>query len=179
MASMQLATTRGSVRVATDVGGTFTDLVCFEADPETGHQTVRTAKVDTTPPDYERGVFEVLKKSDVAFADIAFLAHGTTVVINAVTERKGARTALITTEGFRDVLEIARGDRPNYFDLTYRKPPPFVPRYLRFEVPGRISYSGRGACPPGPLRAAGDHRGAAGRRGRGRRHLPAALLRKR
>ena len=147
MADVEPVTARGSVRVATDVGGTFTDLVCFEADPETGHQTVRTAKVDTTPPDYERGVFEVLKKSDVAFADIAFLAHGTTVVINAVTERKGARTALITTEGFRDVLEIARGDRPNYFDLTYRKPPPFVPRYLRFEVPGRISYSGEELTP--------------------------------
>lgn len=133
---------RGNVRVATDVGGTFTDLVYFETDPENGNQTVRTAKVDTTPPNFERGVFEVLSKSDVVLGEIAFMAHGTTVVINAITERKGAKTALITTLGFRDVLEIARGDRPNFFNLTYHKPPPFVPRYLRFEIPGRMSYSG-------------------------------------
>ena len=138
---------RGNVRVATDVGGTFTDLVYFEADPESGNQIIRTAKVDTTPPDFESGVFDVLRKAEIPLEDITFLAHGTTVVINALTERNGAKTALITTSGFRDVLEIARGDRPNFFNLTYRKPPPFVPRYLRFEIPDRMSYAGEEIAP--------------------------------
>lgn len=136
-----------SVRVATDVGGTFTDLAYFETDTESGEQRVRTAKVDTTPPDFERGVLELLKKAEVPFSDIGFLAHGTTVIINAITERKGAKTGLITSEGFRDVLEIARGDRPNFFNLTYVKPPPFVPRYLRREVAGRMNYRGKELVP--------------------------------
>ena len=140
--------TRENVRVATDVGGTFTDLVYFESDPESGNQIVRTDKVDITPPDFESGVFDVMRKAEVSLEDITFLAHGTTVVINALTERNGAKTALITTSGFRDVLEIARGNRPNFFNLTYRKPPPFVPRYLRFEIPGRMSYAGEEIAPP-------------------------------
>ncbi|MBN9059277.1 MAG: hydantoinase/oxoprolinase family protein, partial [Rhizobiales bacterium] len=136
-----------TIRVATDVGGTFTDLVYFETDNATGRQTIRTAKSDTTPPNFEQGVLNVLAKADVDPADIAFFAHGTTVVINALTERKGARTALITTEGFRDVLEIARGNRPDFFNLQYVKPQPFVPRYLCREVPGRIAYTGEERSP--------------------------------
>jgi N-methylhydantoinase A len=132
----------GTIRAATDVGGTFTDLVYFSADPETGAQEIVTAKSDTTPPDYEQGVMNVLQKSGVALDEIAFLAHGTTLVINALTERKGVKTALITTEGFRDSLEIARGNRPDFFNLHYVKPPPFVPRHLRREVPGRMSQTG-------------------------------------
>lgn len=97
-----------TIRAATDVGGTFTDLVYFVTDPETGAQEVSTAKVDTTPPDFERGVMNVIAKSGVALEDVAFMAHGTTVVINAVTERNGVVAGLITSEGFRDVLEIAR-----------------------------------------------------------------------
>ena len=73
---------------------------------------------------------------------IDFLAHGTTVVINALTERKGVKVGLITTEGFRDTLEIARGNRPDFFNLHYQKPKPFVPRYLRRELPGRMTYKG-------------------------------------
>ena len=130
------------MRVATDVGGTFTDLVCFATDEATGRQTIRTAKVDTTPPDYERGVLEVLARAEVDAAEISFFAHGTTLVINALTERKGVATGLITTQGFRDSLEIARGNRPDFFNLLYEKPAPFVPRYLRREVPGRMSYRG-------------------------------------
>ena len=129
-------------RVATDVGGTFTDLVSFQFDADTGQSTVRTAKAGTTPPDYEQAVLEVLQKGDVDLAAIDFLAHGTTVVINALTERKGVRVGLIATEGFRDTLEIARGNRPDFFNLHYVKPPPFVPRYLRQELPGRMSYRG-------------------------------------
>ncbi|MCX5479930.1 hydantoinase/oxoprolinase family protein [Kaistia geumhonensis] len=136
-----------TLRVATDVGGTFTDLVYFETDRATGKQTIRTAKSDTTPPNFEAGVLNVLKKGEVDIASVDFFAHGTTVVINALTERKGAKTGLITTEGFRDVLEIARGNRPDFFNLTYEKPEPFVPRHLRREVGGRISYRGEETKP--------------------------------
>jgi len=135
-----------SIRVATDVGGTFTDLVSLEIDPK-GRQHVKVAKADTTPPDFERGVLDVLHKAHTKLDDVGFLVHGTTVVINALTERKGAKTALITTAGFRDSLEIARGNRPDFFNLRYRKPPPFVPRYLRREVPGRISFKGEELAP--------------------------------
>jgi N-methylhydantoinase A len=131
------------IRAATDVGGTFTDLVSFFVDPETGRQEILTAKSDTTPPNFEEGVLNVLAKSGVEIDDIGFLAHGTTVVINALTERKGVKTGLITTTGFRDSLEIARGNRPDYFNLHYVKPAPFVPRYLRREVPGRLTHDGR------------------------------------
>ena len=129
-------------RIATDVGGTFTDLVYFETDKRTGRQTIRTEKSDTTPPNFEEGVLNVLRKGGIDLAEANFFAHGTTVVINALTERKGARTALITTKGFRDVLEIARGNRPDFFNLSYEKPQPFVERYLRREVPGRMDYRG-------------------------------------
>ena len=131
-----------TIRVATDVGGTFTDLVCFEYNNETGQSRVKTAKSTTTPPDYETGMINVIEKAEVDLARVNFLAHGTTVVINALTERKGVKVGLITTEGFRDTLEIARGNRPDFFNLHYEKPPPFVPRYLRQELPGRMSYRG-------------------------------------
>src|SRR5215468_4662793 len=140
-------TTRAMIRAATDVGGTFTDLVYFSIDPESGRQEIRTAKSDTTPPDFERGVMNVLRKGEVSLADVAFLAHGTTLVINALTERAGVRTALITTEGFRDSLEIGRGNRPDFFNLHYVKPAPFVPRRLRREVPGRLAVDGHERAP--------------------------------
>ena len=130
-----------TIRVATDVGGTFTDLVCFETDAD-GLSRVVTAKSDTTPPDFEQGVLNVLEKGGVDPAEVDFLAHGTTVVINALTERKGVKVGLITTEGFRDTLEIARGNRPDFFNLHYEKPRPFVPRVLRCELPERTSYRG-------------------------------------
>jgi N-methylhydantoinase A len=140
-------------RVATDVGGTFTDLVCFEMDTKTGESRITTAKSDTTPPEFERGVLNVIEKAGVDPGSIDFLAHGTTVVINSLTERKGARVGLITTKGFRDTLEIARGNRPDFFNLHYKKPKPFVPRYLRRELSGRVAYSGEETEPLdlGPL----------------------------
>jgi N-methylhydantoinase A len=131
-----------TIRVATDVGGTFTDLVCFESDEASGEARIITAKSDTTPPDFEKGVLNVLEKGRVDPGTIDFLAHGTTVVINALTERTGVKVGLITTEGFRDTLEIARGNRPDFFNLHYEKPKPFVPRYLRRELPGRMTYTG-------------------------------------
>lgn len=132
---------QSTIRAATDVGGTFTDLVYLEVDGR-GAQVVRTAKSDTTPPNFDQGVMDVIRKGGLEFGDIDFLAHGTTVVINALTERKGVKTALITTQGFRDSLEIARGNRPDFFNLYYAKPEPFTPRHLRREVPGRLSPQG-------------------------------------
>ncbi len=132
-----------TIRVATDVGGTFTDLVCFETDHATGESKITTAKSDTTPPNFEQGVLNVLEKGHVDPKTVDFLAHGTTVVINALTERKGVKVGLIITEGFRDSLEIARGNRPDFFNLHYEKPKPFVPRYLRRELPGRFDYHGQ------------------------------------
>lgn len=134
-------------RVATDVGGTFTDLVCFETDLDSGESRIITAKSDTTPPDFENGVLNVLEKGGVDPAEVDFLAHGTTAVINALTERKGAKVGLITTEGFRDSLEIARGNRPDFFNLHYQKPEVFVPRFLRAEIPGRMTYMGEERIP--------------------------------
>ena len=135
-------------RVATDVGGTFTDLVAFETSDD--GMRVITAKSDTTPPNFEQGVLNVLSKMEdqgIATKDVDFMAHGTTVVINALTERKGVKVGLITTEGFRDTLEIARGNRPDFFNLHYEKPEPFVPRHLRAEVPGRMTYQGKERVP--------------------------------
>lgn len=134
-----------TIRVATDVGGTFTDLVAFEM--QDGQMRVTTAKSDTTPPDFEQGVLNVLQKGGIDPAEVDFMAHGTTVVINALTERKGVTVGLITTEGFRDTLEIARGNRPDFFNLHYVKPAPFVPRALRAELPGRITYQGAERAP--------------------------------
>lgn len=131
------------MRVATDIGGTFTDLVSFEVDKKTGMSVgVKVSKSDTTPGNFEQGILDAIVKGDINLNEVNFFAHGTTVVINALTERKGAKTALITTKGFRDVLEIARCNRPDLFNFNFVKQPPFVPRYLRFEVDERINYKG-------------------------------------
>ncbi len=132
-------------RIATDVGGTFTDLVAIETGPN--GMKITTAKSDTTPPNFETGVLNVMSKGGIDPKDVDFMVHGTTVVINALTERKGVTVGLITTEGFRDTIEIARGNRPDFFNLHYEKPEPFVPRYLRFEVPGRMTYLGEERIP--------------------------------
>jgi N-methylhydantoinase A len=131
------------MRAASDVGGTFTDLVFYEVDPMTGAPgAIRVAKADTTSPNFERGVMNSMAKAGVSAANLGFFAHGSTVVINALTERKGVKTALITTRGFRDVLEIARGNRPDLFNFNFRKPPPFVDRYLRTELDERTNFKG-------------------------------------
>jgi len=90
---------------------------------------------------------DVIETSAISPAEFTSFVHGTTIVINAITERKGVKTALITSQGFRDVLEIGRGNRPDYFNLDYVKPEPFVPRYLRREVAGRINYQGVESTP--------------------------------
>ena len=103
------------------------------------------AKSSTTPGRFEQGVMSAIAQVELGTVD--FLAHGTTVIINAVTERKGATTALLTTKGFRDVLEIQRANRPDLYNLTYSKPRPFVQRRLRLEVTERVSYRGEVMTP--------------------------------
>ncbi|WP_017728853.1 hydantoinase/oxoprolinase family protein [Halalkalibacterium ligniniphilum] len=125
------------MRVATDIGGTFTDLVYVDQQGKIG-----VAKSHTTPPNFEKGVMDVIGVSGIDMDQLETFIHGTTVIINALTERKGVKTALITTKGFRDVLEIARGNRPDLFNVRYEKPVPFVPRYLRQEVEERLNYEG-------------------------------------
>ena len=131
------------MRLATDIGGTFTDLVYL--DEKTG--TVGLAKASSTPPTFGDGIMDALKKSGVAAEAVEQFVHGTTVVINALMERTGARTAIVTSEGFRDVLEIGRANRPDIYNLRFRKQPPFVPRHLRFEVPERMNYKGEVVTP--------------------------------
>lgn len=126
------------MRVATDIGGTFTDLVAVDDQGK----TILT-KSHTTPPNFEEGVIKVIQKSGVCPQEIKDFIHGTTTIINALTERKGAKTALITTKGFRDVLEIARCNRPDLFNMVFAKPRPFIPRYLRQEVEERVSFDGK------------------------------------
>ncbi|MBS9463939.1 hydantoinase/oxoprolinase family protein [Flagellimonas sp. 389] len=136
------------MRVATDIGGTFTDLVFFDYDRTTKEvKNVEVSKSSTTPGEFEKGILNTIKKIDLDLNTIDFFAHGTTVVINAITERKGSKTALITTEGFRDVLEIARGTRPDLYNFNFKKEEPFVERYLRQEVKERINYLGEVITP--------------------------------
>ena len=102
-------------RLSTDVGGTFTDGVLL--DEQTGR--VRVTKVSSTPRNPAIGTIEVIEKFGVPLRDASFLSHGTTVVINALIQGKGARTALITTKGFRDILEIGRSNRTEMYDALY------------------------------------------------------------
>ena len=130
-----------SQRLAIDIGGTFTDVV-LEQDGE-----LNTSKVLTTPVAPEDGVLngieEVLAKAGTATGDIGVLLHGTTLATNAIIERKGANVALITTDGFRDVLEIGYESRFNQYDIFIDKPTPLVPRHRRFTVPERVDVHGR------------------------------------
>ena len=125
-------------RVAIDIGGTFTDLAAV--DVPTGELVV--AKAPSTPARLDDGVMAALDRSGVPTSSVESVVHGTTVVINAITERRGVPTTLVTTRGFRDALEIGRANRPDLYNLSYEKPVPFVPRRLRFEVAERMSYRG-------------------------------------
>jgi 5-oxoprolinase (ATP-hydrolysing)/N-methylhydantoinase A len=122
-------------RLGADVGGTFTDVLVLEADGR-----VRFTKVLSTPPDYDRAVVDAVH--ELSPSSVEALVHGTTVATNAVLERRGARTALVTTAGFRDVLELRRMRMPHLYDYFWTKPPSLVPRHARFEVSERVTVSG-------------------------------------
>jgi N-methylhydantoinase A len=132
-------------RLAIDIGGTFTDLALEHA----GRQF--TSKVLTTASAPEAGVMTglhtILAAAGLAPSDIALLIHGTTLATNAIIERKGARTALITTEGFRDVLALRNESRYDQYDLNIALPEPLVPRHLRLAVPERLDHRGRVLLP--------------------------------
>ena len=129
-------------RVGVDIGGTFTDIVFLGDDG-----SLHTRKVSSTSENYAQaiadGLAQVFAETGLGGGDIAELLHGTTVASNAILERKGARTGLITTKGFRDVLEIRTLRMPRLYDLTWEKPVPLVERYLRREVTERIDAAGR------------------------------------
>lgn len=129
--------------IAVDIGGTFTDLVFFDSM----NGQLRIAKSLTTTDTLVEGVMDAISSSVTSLADVELFVHGTTVVINTITERKGARIALICTEGFRDVLEIGRANRPDMYNFRYHKPEPFVPRRLRFEVRERLDKTGAVVTP--------------------------------
>jgi len=127
--------TEGAV-VGIDVGGTFTDAVLVSADGE-----IRVAKAITTP-NQSLGAVKSVESLVSHFREIATIVHGTTVATNAIIERKGAKVGLITTEGFRDVLELQRQERRNIWDLFAEKSPPLVPRNRRLGVVERIMANG-------------------------------------
>src|SRR5690349_4672567 len=136
--------TRPDVRMAVDIGGTFTDVVL-----DRGSERITRKVLTTHKP--EEGVLSgarlVLGDAGLHFSDIDVFIHGTTLATNAIIERRGARTALIATEGFRDVIEIANESRYDQYDLTIEKPQPLVPRALRFTVPERVDIHGKVRLP--------------------------------
>ncbi|MFO1159580.1 MAG: hydantoinase/oxoprolinase family protein [Reyranellaceae bacterium] len=129
------------LRIAVDIGGTFTDVVLEEGEKRL------TRKLLTTPQRPEQAVLDgvrlILTDAGRRFADVAVMVHGTTLATNAIIERRGARTALLATEGFRDILDIANESRYDQYDLTIEKPKPLVPRSLRFTVAERVDVHGK------------------------------------
>ena len=128
-------------RLGVDIGGTFTDIILLGPEGE-----LFSKKVLSTPADYslaiEQGVGGLMREAGVTGAQIAELVHGTTVATNTIIERRGAKVALVTTRGFRDVLALGRFRAPRLYDLTYRKPEPLAERRLCFEVHERIDAEG-------------------------------------
>jgi N-methylhydantoinase A len=130
------------MRVAIDIGGTFTDLVAIDSAGQ-----VKATKALTTPDDHVRGIQDCLVRVGIPPSQVEVLAHGSTTAINTVIERKGARAGLITTAGFRDVYEIGRGNRPDAYNLHFRRPEPLIPRERRVEVQERVSARGQVLTP--------------------------------
>ena len=134
--------------LAVDIGGTFTDLIGYDARA----RRFLHAKSLSTPRDLVDGILACVQRSGADLSDATQVVHGTTVAINTVLETKGARTGLIVTRGTRDVYSIGRGNRPDAYNLLFRRPRPFVPRSLTFEVPERVLATGevRDAARRGP-----------------------------
>src|SRR5215470_10273247 len=131
------------MRIAVDVGGTFTDVIVLDEVTN----TLRLEKVETTPQDPARGVLQGFRKAEVRLSDLDYFVHGTTLGINALLTRTGARVAIVTTAGFRDVYEVGRTDREPMYDFKYRRPQSLVPRSLVFEVPERLRFDGSELVP--------------------------------
>src|SRR6516225_12027902 len=129
--------------VAVDIGGTFTDFLGYD----TTSGTLLSSKAPTTPQALERCIRDCLTKAGVSIDAIDSFVHGSTVAINTVLERKGARTALVVTKGTRDVYKIGRGNRPDAYDIWFKRPEPLVPRHLTFEVEERLLATGKVRTP--------------------------------
>jgi N-methylhydantoinase A len=127
-----------SYAIAVDIGGTFTDLVAFDHES----QRVIYAKSPTTYDNLVQGILDCFHKARIKPAEGSLVNHGTTLVINSLIQRRGAKTALVTSAGFRDILEIARGNRPDPFDLHYQRDEPLIPRELRLQVRERTGSKG-------------------------------------
>ncbi|HXV47824.1 MAG TPA: hydantoinase/oxoprolinase family protein [Candidatus Binatia bacterium] len=127
-----------SYAIAVDIGGTFTDLVAFNSET----QEVLYSKSPTTYDNLVDGIIDCFNKAKIKPREGSLVNHGTTLVINSLIQRQGAKTALITSKGFRDVLEIARANRPDPFDLHYQRDEPLISRELRFEVAERMGSKG-------------------------------------
>jgi N-methylhydantoinase A len=127
-----------TTRLAIDVGGTFTDVVELQLD--TGH--LRFDKVPTTPDAPTRGVMDAFHRVNADLHEVAMFTHGTTLGLNALLTRTGARAAVVATRGFRDVYLLGRTDRRTNYDITYRKPTPLLERYDTFEVAERSRFDG-------------------------------------
>lgn len=125
-------------RLGVDIGGTFTDLVLYDKKTRSFH----THKTLTTPDNLAEGVMQSISKYVRDFNEIEYFVHGTTSGLNALLERKGAKVALITTEGFRDVYEIGRANRVDMYNIQYKKPAPLVDREHIYEMAERVSYDG-------------------------------------
>ena len=132
-----------TLRVGVDIGGTFTDLVAID----TKRNELLLAKSPSTPSDFSVGVIDVLNEVSEDFDRIQIFIHGTTAPLNAFLERKGARTALLTTKGFGDVYVIRRGNRVRMYDLQYCNPEPLVPRSLTYEIEERLDAKGNVLTP--------------------------------
>ena len=130
------------MRVSVDVGGTFTDVIVLD---DAGH--LRLEKVETVPANPASGVLSGFQKAEAKPEAIDYFVHGTTLGINALLTRTGAKVAIVTTLGFRDVYDLARTDRIPMYDFTYRKPQSLVPRYLTFEVNERLDFQGNVLTP--------------------------------
>ena len=131
------------MRIAVDVGGTFTDVIVLD---EKTH-TLRLEKVETTPQNPASGVLHGFQKADATLGEIDYFVHGTTLGLNALLTRTGARVAIVTTKGFGDIYELGRTSRDPMYDLKYRKPTPLVPRYLVFAVEERSNFQGNVLTP--------------------------------
>ena len=132
----------GNYEIGVDIGGTFTDVILIDPSGR-----VNSHKLLSTPDDFSnamiKGIEQICARANIEPSSITKIVHGTTVVTNACIEMKGAKVGLLTTHGFRDILEIGRGRLPAVLDLSWEKPPPLVPRYLRREVIERIDGNGK------------------------------------
>jgi N-methylhydantoinase A len=126
------------LRVATDIGGTFTDLVAYDED--TGDMIA--VKTPSTPPMFIDGVINALTKAGVQPDEVSIFKHGSTIATNAIIERRGAKTGMVTTKGFRDVLAAGRANRPDLFNSNWDPSPPLIPRRHILEVRERVDYEG-------------------------------------